>query len=127
MNAEKRAITAEDREKHASGLARAVVETIGMLSHDAYINLANYVVVREREARRETIEECIKVVRDNCSACGGSGIGRYEPQRYVSHDMALDAEQPEREGTLYSAEICEECEYCGRPIEAIHTLLKEDT
>jgi len=78
------------------------------------------------DIRRDIIEECIRVVRRNCSVCGGSGIGRYEPQRYVSRDMALDAEQPEREGALYSAEICEECEYCGRPIEAIRTLLEEE-
>jgi len=62
MNAKERAITAEDREKHASKIARAVVETIGILPHDAYINLANYVVAREREAQCEAIEKCVKYI-----------------------------------------------------------------
>jgi len=79
-----------------------------------------------QDVRRDTIEECAKVIRTECSVCGGTGIGRYEPATYVSHDMALDAEQPEREGSLYSPEINEECEYCGRPIDAIRTLLEED-
>lgn len=77
------------------------------------------------DIRCEIIEECAAKIRADCQACGGTGIGRHEPATYVTHDMALDAEQPEREGSMYSQEICEECEYCGRPIASIRALLKE--
>jgi len=78
-----------------------------------------------RAVRREAIEDCIAKIRADCQACGGTGVERYEPPTFVSREMALDAEQPEREGSLYSAEVCEECEYCGRPIASIRALLKE--
>ena len=59
------------------------------------------------------------VIRAACRACDGTGIARYIPPRYVTADMASDAENPSLEGSLYSPEIIEECQYCGIHMRAI--------
>ena len=72
--------------------------------------------------RRETIEECKRAIRSNCGACGGTGIDHVEGGERVTHEMAIDAGMPELEGSMYNPETPVECEYCGRPIDALSAL-----
>lgn len=74
--------------------------------------------------RQEAIQEAARAVRSACGACNGTGYA--EPpreERRVTRDMAIDAENPEMEGLIYShADEGTECEYCGRPMSAIRAL-----
>lgn len=71
-------------------------------------------------SRDEVIEECCRQIQAECTVCGGSG-GKILGEHFVTHDMALDAGEPAMEGQSMGVES-EQCEYCGRPIEAIRNL-----
>lgn len=78
--------------------------------------------IRETTWAKEIITDertaCVQAIRAACSMCNGAGVESSRPDRRVTHEMALDAGEPEMEGMTIPGDATE-CEYCGRPIAAI--------
>lgn len=48
-----------------------------------------------------------------CPNCDGGGAIQTGQRQLVTHDMALDAGCPEMEGSLYSDDEWEQCQWCA--------------
>lgn len=65
-------------------------------------------------------ETCGELRNDaaDCETCGGSGMVTREVMHYVTHDMALDAGEPEMEGMPMPRrweDVCPDCLGTGKP------------
>lgn len=77
--------------------------------------------IKRRQAEHDYLENKIKRLKDllkhaKCPNCDGSGVIPHQiaSREYVTRDMALDAGQPELEGSLYQDEQWEpeQCQWC---------------
>ena len=80
----------------------------------------------EARIRADERERCATAIRASCAACQGTGIMEPEITEFVTHDMALDCGEPQMEGQVFYHRDAVECEYCGRPIDAIRALADPD-